>query len=467
MLALAVGAVVLASPAAMAGGTLTVVRARFPAYFEVPAGPAFAGSAIAWATPRLDRGFDVTIDRAGSLTSHYVATKLGDVVDTDFAASSTHTALAVDVESCDGGCKYMLYRSIESDVFAAALGQSFVSVGCAGGSLSGAESVDLSGSVVGFFDRCAGGVVVRDLAAPGTPSRMFPGVDLVRLAGPYLAVDSVVPYKGSDFQPPPRVTVYDLRTGQVVFSVSGRPPFDIQADGKLVFQTAGANPRFAWASPADPLPHPLAPGPTSRYADLPCCSEVRIADDRIAVRTGTYDAPNPSFTVYDLHGNELATAQASNRVASFDFDGNQLVYASQPCEVMGIVTWDLHGPPPTLARGRCPAPRASRAVVDFRHRVLRIPVHCPRAPALGCSGIWDTVLYRPHFDSLAGHVDAIGPGSTTTFREALSRSQACAFARHRVRRVTIQLSPSGSRPHAPDPPRRLRVTTIGRAHSCR
>lgn len=463
---------VLVAPGAMAGGTLTPLTARIPPYLTI-AGPAFAGSAIAWATPTADGGFDVTVDHSGSLTSQYVFgtssgvdTRLGNVV-TDFAASSTHAALAADIVTChgDSACKYMSYSLIASAVSAGPLGQPLAFMDCGGdtmdGDVRGLESVDLSGSVLAYLDGCAGGVVLRDLAAaPETPFRVFPAHHLVRLAGPYLAVDSYDPNAPLvPDQSPPRVTVYDWRSGQVVIRVAGSAPFDIQDDGTVVFDTGGTPEALAWASPSQPSAHP--------FADVHP-TDVRIAAGRAAVRTGGAAQTEERFTVFDLAGGQLAATPAVDAVASFDFSGDRLVYASQPCEVAGIVTWDLGSPPPAFAPGSCPAAHASAAVANLSQRQLRVPVRCPSSPPLGCSGSWSATLYPAEFDNVPSREVSLGPGEATTLRLRLPRPEACAYARRRVRRTTIALGSSNTkRPDARSRVDRLRVRTVGRARGCR
>lgn len=249
------------------------------------------------------------------------------------------------------------------------------------------------------------------------------------------------------------MTVYDWRSGQVVYGVDGGAPFDVQPDRTLAFETTGASPQIAWASPAEPSPHPLA---SARAFD------VRIANGRVAIRTGS------QFEVFDLSGSELAATPAADAAGSFDFDGTQLVYASQPCKVAAIVTWDLGAPPPASASGSCPYARASTAVDDLRHRRLAVPVRCPGIPALGCSGIWAVVLYDPYFHDLGGRLEALDPGQTATLRVRLSRRDACLLEKHRVRRATIDLSPDGlRRPTGRYRPPLLPLTTRGRARACR
>lgn len=452
---------VLIAPGATAGGTLTPLTARIPPYLTI-AGPAFSGSAIAWATPGPRGRFDLTVDRGGSLASQHVDTSASanKLVATEFAASATHAALAVNVQTCSGSyawCKYMNYSLDESEVFAGALGQPLALRDCGGNNEGvGVESLDLSGSVLAYRDGCAHGVVVRDFAAaPETPYKVFPANHLVRLAGPYLAVDSYDSSRGAV-----RVTVYDWRSGQVVYGVEGSAPFDIQDDGTVVLETGTAlHSTLAWASPSQPSAHPFAHVPPI---------DVRIAHGKVAVRTATAAKAADGFVVFDLAGRQLALAPAADAVASFDLANDRLVYATQPCEVTGIATWDLGSPPPTFAPGSCPAARASSAVADLRHRQLQVPVRCPSTPPLGCLGSWSAVLYRPRSNILRGRADALGPGEVTTLRLRLSRSQACAFARRRVRRTTIRLGSSNTRrPDVHSHPVRLRVRTVGRARGCR
>ncbi len=292
------------------------------------------------------------------------------------------------------------------------------------------------------------------------PTRCFPPSTSSASPVHYLAVDSYDPSKLTENQPPPRVTVYDWRSGQVVYRVDGGAPFDIQDDGTLVLATGTAlHEALAWASPSQPSAHPFAHVHPS---------DVRIAAGKVAVRPDTAAKAADGFVVFDLAGRQLATAPAADAVASFDFAGDRLVYASQPCEVAGIVTWDLGSPPPTFAPGSCPAARASSAVASLRQHQLQVSVRCPSAPPLGCSGSWSAVLYRPRFDSLASRVDALRPGEATTLRFRLPRPEACAYARRRVRRTTITLGSSNTkRPDVRSRAIRLRVRTVGRARGCR
>lgn len=155
---------------------MTPLAAGAPPYFGNPAGPAFAGDGIVWATQRLGGGgFDVTLDRGGSLETEDVPTtartkRLTNTLDAEIAASSTHTALAVAIDRCTdaSGCKYGDYETVEADVFAGPLAQPLTLRGCAGGVTEaggGFESMDMSASVLAYLDGYAGGAVVRDLAA--------------------------------------------------------------------------------------------------------------------------------------------------------------------------------------------------------------------------------------------------------------------------------------------------------------
>jgi hypothetical protein len=292
---------------------------------------------------------------------------------------------------------------------------------------------------------------------------VFPTHGQVRIAGPYVAVATGDPISDEHSG---GVAVYDWRSGDRVYEVEGPKQgveaFDVREDGTVVLLSAAEatgeqGSELDWASPQEPFAHRIA------NVGEPNRGEVRIAGSQAAARVGG------RFRVFDLDGRERASAAAGEAVGSFDFDGQRLVFAAQPCESLWMVSWDLAGSPPARPAGHCPrfALAPSAAVAHVRRRAIGVPLRCPAAPALGCSGELSLVL-RPRVSTLDSRLVALGPGERTTLRLKLSRRQACSYSHGLVKQTRLRLThPTYTRRptergHQP----LLEVRVAGRAQGC-
>jgi hypothetical protein len=161
----------------------------------------------------------------------------------------------------------------------------------------------------------------------------------------------------------------------------GSPPegLALQPDGKVAFPIPRPGGfELAWASPAEPRPHPL--GVKSREL-----APFAMAADRIAyIRRDDPAVYGGPVGVVGLDGN--GTAPRIDAPAA-DFDGRRLVGLQQPCGAQVVAEWDLAGDPPRVPPGRCPAAKGRPASTRLDpNRVLRLSVTCPAEPALGCRG---------------------------------------------------------------------------------
>jgi hypothetical protein len=448
-----------------AGGTITPLADHVQRGEQHVVGPVFAGTGLAYALPTGRGQFGVKLLDGGTVSTKYVVAVAGrslrssEIAKEGLAASGDRVAFADSVITCgdDPSCATMNYAELESRVWSGALGQELGLQGC---SAFFNPAVDVSGPMIAYVDECAGGAVVRDPAAPpGTPWRTFPASKDgdVRIAGPYVAVvrdDSTTPRSRV-------VTVYDWQTGAEAFKVhstSALPPrFDIQDDGTLVFESSdGLNTEeLSRATPQDPSPH--------AFAQVGTTVEIRIAQGRVAARA----LSNGAIRVFDLAGTELAMSTTPDSVSTFDFDGQRVAYADQPCEVVGLVTWDLAGPPPALPAGRCPRARlvGHTGTADLKRRSIKLAIRCPAVPALGCGGLWSVDLGP----ALAGfaHV-ALGPGEKRTVSFGLQPADACFLSRHRTRTVSIDLGPfSPKRAAEPGGAVKFKLRSVGRARHCK
>jgi hypothetical protein len=467
VLALASALLGLSAGPAAAGGTITPLPDRLQPAFRHVAGPALAGDATAYAVPNRRDGFTLHVRNPdGTATSQYLQARGGGPIgvwefETDaLAASPQRIAFAENLVSCgdESGCKYSFYDAVESQIFTGPVGELLGFDAC---SNLERPTLDASGTAIAYYDRCAGGAVVRDpTAPPETTARVFPA-DLdsdVRIAGPYLAVET------REHDVTARFTVYDWRSGDEVFHLSasvGLTSFDVQDDGTLVFSAQDESDGYDssevfWASREQPTPHHVARG-------VAISGPVRVTDGKVAVL-----GPD-GVQVVALDGTKIAESPGAGPFAGFDFDGRRLAYVDQPCEVAAIVVWDLSGSAPAMPRGKCPAVRGggSTGVLDLRRRRLDLPLRCPADPPLGCTGYGS-----PHFNtkpvaSAYGEWVALKPGETRTVRFRFSHKTACRLGRVRSKRATIHLKAYYHRQRQGEKgSARLRLRSVGRARDC-
>jgi hypothetical protein len=474
VLALATALLCLSAGPAAAGGTITPLPDDAQPGLRQVAGPAFAGDAVAYAAPNDRNGFVVNVQNPdGSVASQHVqALAGGPLGDYDYdaealAASPQRVVFAEALTTChdETGCKYDDFEALEAGVFAGVPGEPLGFRGCSSDEYPRA---DASGTAIAYYDDCAGGVVVRDpLAPPQTAWRVFPAGAYgdVRLAGSYLAVGSFAgPYVGGAAN----IRVYDWHSGEVAFEVAdnvGRPSFDIQDDGTLVYTTqvaSGDSSDVWWASAADPAPHLIG-------HHTPPAPPLRVADGRVALRG------RKGFEVLALDGTKLASTPAGGGAVGgfefdgFDFDGRRLTHVDQPCEAAALVTWDLAGSAPALPADKCPAARAASAsgLADLRHRRVDLPLRCPADPPLGCGGYWAVRFNTKKASRSRFRVVALNPGKRRTVRFRLPYTTACRLAAARSKRATIDLSASSVRRSAHEHgSASFRLRSLGRARGC-
>jgi hypothetical protein len=452
---LAVG--VLAGPA-QAGGSLTRLDTDLPPWGANLGGPAFAGDGLSWVTVGRDT-YNVMVARDGVI-------RQVDEIDAvphgqrfmSLAASAQRIAFGVFVEDCHdySECKYGYYTQDESRVYAGPIGGPLSYVGC---TYYEDAAVDVSGDAVVYVDSCAGGATVRDLSPGANGSwRTFQTVWDARIAGSYLAVALRSGEELPNDVYPMELRIYDWRSGALVYKVDAptrlRPHFDIQEDGTLVYDRVTGTgetdlEELDWASPESPSPHRLRDGSFEL---------IRVADDRIATREG-FDTH-----VIDLAGTEVAVTKD---IGAFDFDGRRLTWATQPCELTAIVTWDLRGKPPALPAAPCPLAIPGRHLVaKLKRQRLRLAFKCPKRPALGCAGSASITLpNRAHSFKSISYL--LGPGESGSFRsDRLSRATACGVARARGK-ADVSLHVEASRwENAPTRHLKLDVKRVGKPRGC-
>jgi hypothetical protein len=364
----------LAAPAAHAGvfptGAVPIDASRAGRMRPVIAGPALAGGQVAWAQSRSDYGYDLEL--GAPATPRRIA-MIGPARFLTLSASGTQIAWA-------------RHDSRTDEIELGTTGGGFARVaGCAGDCPSTdtpARAVDVTDGAAAWnvFERTPNHVHVDNL--DGAAARDFgTGGAPFALAGGYLAVEDQ-PLGSST------IAVYDRATGTRIFAVSGSVvgthPFDVQADGKLVYMSPERG--LAWASPAEPYAHPIDLGPAPAHApDEFIGPDIRVAGDRVVLR---YLVDwTAIFVVGDLTGHPRVLPASAVPVGDFDFDGRRLVWAVRPCAVASVVSWDSASEPmPQTPRGTCPAAVVRSATrVDATGRIT-IRLSCSRSPLLGCRG---------------------------------------------------------------------------------
>jgi hypothetical protein len=289
-------------PGALAALTL------IPTHTWIHAGPALAGSRVAWAT---NTGAVYTAPRVRRIRRPpRVAPPVLERV-TTLAASARRVAFIRRVEllrSCDVICPHEPREVVSSDLF---VGPPFTWVNGAP-----ALDVDVSGRSVLFSDT---GRVVLD-GKMLAESHGFVAFASVALAGRFAAWTEVPSDRNFTYVPRSLV-IYDVRAQRIAYRLSVAPfvDIDLASDGTVAFgedptPVGGPHGRIGWASVAEPWPHFL---PGDAIPD-----EVRIARGRVV-----------SFSAGELTVRSLAGAVVARVAAAyggFDFDGRRLAYLYSP-----------------------------------------------------------------------------------------------------------------------------------------
>jgi hypothetical protein len=313
-------------------------------------------------------------------------------------------------------------------------------------------TVQMDQGVLSRIQPCSGGIHVRDLAAGETTDHTISPSYLQypwALSGDYIAYYDA-PKSGTE------LVVRNWRTGTVLYSfeIKAATSLDVRDDGLVVLAEERS---LEWASADSPVPHPFATAPAN--------VAVRIAGDRVGFHTGQY-APGLRGTVR-LDGSGLVTIGAPAAAGpDVDFDGERMVWATQPCGVAAIVEWDLHGSAPALPAGRCPLPRlVTHSPVVGRDRRLPLTLRCGSSP-LGCRGT--LYVQRERVDdepALAYREYTLDPNSSATVRPRLSRYAACHMPKG-ARLTATFTAPARYHPNRTGPHRSVRVKIRGLKRLC-
>jgi hypothetical protein len=398
-----------------------------PPYSSV-AGPAFAGDGVAWG--RMNGGLYelVTLhDPAGpELTTIAAAYHRGDDVAGHLEASDRRVVLGLALRSEAG----ILTGPVGGELLL--LAGCVRGRGCAGPCRVDTEP-DVSGDAVAFAD--CNGVHVEDLAPGASPSgRSYPGRELPRVAGPYVAATA------GDY-----IVVSNWVSGDDVYSVPSdfaRGDYDIQADGTLAFSHFQAD-SLSWASPAEPFEHEVA-----RWA---APYEVRIAGDLIGAEFDDppedrydYSPRGYSFDVVGLHPdpelvrNFTPSIFDHSALDGIDFDGARLMWTAHRCRHAWLQIWDprtraIEGDRPDS----CPLPRIvpGSARID-RERHLSLTLECDVQPGPACVGEIRRLGRRGRPLTIVRYSVAEGRRKVVGFPR---RGSLCRTGRHRaLARVRVE-----------------------------
>jgi hypothetical protein len=229
------------------------------------------------------------------------------------------------------------------------------------------------------FQGCGGAVQVRDLSQPAAAPVALTGAGgRIRMAGTMVAFHASGGY-----------VVHDVASGADVLSIpdSALPgavhAIDVQSDGKLAVAT-GKAPVFGggavdatqivWASPADPAPKVVAPGPAFRG--------LRMAGDRFAfLRLG---AASDELVVRDLQGVDTIVARF-DAAGPFDFDGTRAAWARRTCDATEVMMRPAAEQPADEHRiDVCPLEVEDQRPEVSRRGRLKVFAYCPQlVPAQG------------------------------------------------------------------------------------
>lgn len=427
----------------------------------VLAGPVLAGDRVAWAVRTRKGAVTVRVGESDGRTIDVLqlpadGSGFGEI---SLDAAGARIALARLGERCDFECRSTY--TVTQDAWSGVIGEPFARLGgcgrpgpsCATSERGcGAEAISLSPTH--FASSSCTGFELRDLAR-GT-SRRFAGEVAPRLAGRYLA--SIRKGNPSSPKEPSELLVRDLQAEALAYRVelagvddpystnSANVVLHLQDDAKVLLTSVNAatgERRIAWASPAEPVLHPVAaPGMPGG-----------LARDLVAYRrVGDFLQPQSEAGLFGLDGRIAARFAFTAPYGGLSFDGERLAWAQRPCETVFIAVVNLSqaGPPPSPSEAPCPPAKivTRRPVGVDRAGRFSVELSCPAEPALGCAGTLRLLARAPgrlgrrrgagssgRF-SLAFMGYAIQPGRSQRLPVRLSRG-GLAFVRT-VRRPTVQ-----------------------------
>ena len=445
---------VLAAPA-QAGGTLFTRLTH-----EQVGGVSLAGDRVVWAAIAGDReGLDLhrtTFDGGSDSVTNARIPSIGlsgSSPSIAFGASPVRLAATVHVIYCAPDCKYQSYDTAYSRTLSGPPGGPLAEIDrCAEGYrgpgyVSEPVQVRVDGHVVAHRSPCRPEVVVTDTAAGGEPVRFASlAYEPFALAGGFLA-----------FREGSELVLREWRSGAQRLRIPDVLGFDVQADGKVAYTVHRGTARpVLWASPDSPTPTEVAPD---------SASGPQIAQDRIA-----FARPGGGVTVRTVGGDPVGV---SERARLGDFDGERVAWATRPCSMLAIATWDLRGEAPAFAGGPCPlaALRSRR----LRGRVeppptrdwVPVKVVCPPEPPVGCLGALELLApdgrRPPQRTDLVGFGHAsyfLPPGGRTTARIDIRPGELCAVLGG-ARRPILESRAFGTYGGPPPRAKRRRVVLSG------
>ena len=304
---------------------------------SVQAGPALAGSGVAWAEDYLDRPFEVKrapLDAAPVTLYSVPKTGQCDML-ADLAASAE--LVAIRIRRAGEDCVPTAYDTLVND---GAGGYEIVKSpgGCKPG------EIDVEGTTIALANYCAGekSVVLTDVAKGTSQPLDFTlpdeyHIDSIRLAGRYVAWSM-----GVMNGPWTVVVVWDRELDQEVFRVDGntmleaaerasRGTVELQSDGRVLLGLRGPGGeydsfRYGWASPAEPTMHRVPGVFDTPWGHMGYPGRVGFAGDLVAAPlTGQWNAG-----VFGLDGATRSTLPLGSWFRSaVDFDGARTAWADR------------------------------------------------------------------------------------------------------------------------------------------
>lgn len=312
----------------------------------------------------------------------------------------------------------------------------FVQAGpaCEPGQQPNSRDLDVSGQTMAFVACDGQQIRVLDYAESPTPAlRKISAGGPPRLAGPYVL--------GFSRQ---RLTVFEWRTGRVVYRVSTPAglvfgDYDVQSDGTMAFsyrvpaRDGSTRERLAWASRERPVLNPLATKARNGY-------DVRLAAGRVVFARDARGRQLLEAGVTDLQSRgrliTRSVVPSEGPTEPLGFDGERVAYAELGCagpriRVVSVQTHRAFRPP------RCPLRIVGSPRLRGKRLIVRISC---RGLDSGCfPGAASLRLARSRSAARRGPLLGKGRGSEGHGRLVihLSRSGRRLLARRRIGAVLI------------------------------